>query len=137
MLAQLTYTQTLPDAQHLLVLLPKAKALPSDVPHGSLLAAVLKRRDMKADELAKSPVAANAGNGALVAWAMLDFGKDAFAQQVQVRKALQLLLGENPKDIAIAVLGDEAQRGRAAELAVYGAWVNGALLPVHKKKDER
>ena len=24
-----------------------------------------------------------------------------------------------------------------AELAVYGAWVNGALLPVQKKKDER
>ncbi len=24
-----------------------------------------------------------------------------------------------------------------AELAVYGAWVNGAPLPVHKKKDER
>ncbi len=137
MLAQLTYTQTLPDAQHLLVLLPKAKALPKDLPHGGLLAAVLKRRDMKADELAKSPVAANAGNGALVAWGMLDFEKDTFAQQVQVRKALQLLLAESPKSIAIVVLGDEAQRKRAAELAVYGAWVNGALLPVHKKKDER
>ncbi|HYR06073.1 MAG TPA: leucyl aminopeptidase family protein [Gallionella sp.] len=140
MLAQLTLSQTLPGdmaAQHLLVLLPKAKALPKDLPHGSLLAAVLKRRDMKADELAKSPVAANAGNGALVAWGMLDFEKDAFAQQVQVRKALQLLLGESPKSIAIVVLGDEAQRKRAAGLAVYGAWVNGVPLPVRKKKDER
>jgi leucyl aminopeptidase len=33
------------------------------------------------------------------------------------------------------VSGTNAQR--AAELAVYGAWVNGALLPVSKKKDER
>ena len=140
MLAQLTLSQTLPanpSAAHLLVLLPKAKALPKDLPHAALLKAVLARRDMKAEELAKSPVSANAENGALVAWSMLDSGKDTFAQQVQVRKALLLLLGENPKGIDIVVLGDEAQRRRAAELGVYGAWVNGALLPVHKKKDER
>src|SRR3989338_8157179 len=133
MLAQLTYSQTLPATQHLLVLLPKGKTLPKDLPHATLLKAVLARRDMKADELAKSPVAANAENGALVAWGMLDFEKDPFALQVQVRKALQLLLGESPRNIGIVVLGDEAQRKRAAELAVYGAWVNGAPLPVHKK----
>ncbi|BBJ00329.1 peptidase M17 [Ferrigenium kumadai] len=140
MLAQLTLTPALPktlNATHLLVLLPKAKTLAKDVPHGELLAAVLKRRDMKAEELAKSPVAANAADGTLVAWAMLDLDKDTFAQQVQVRKALQLLLDEHPKSIAIVVLGDDAQCKRAAELAVYGAWVNGAPLPVHKKKDER
>ena len=78
MLAQLTLFPAqpkTPDATHLLVLLPKARTLPKDVPHGELLAAVLKRRDMKADELAKSPVAANAANGTLVVWAMLDFGE--------------------------------------------------------------
>ncbi len=140
MLAQLILSQTLPatpSATHLLVLLPKGKALPKDLPHAALLKAVLARRDMKADELAKSPVVANAENGALVAWGMLDFEKDTFAQQVQVRKALQLLLGENPKSIGIVALGNETQRRRAAELAVYGAWVNGAPLPVRKKKDER
>jgi leucyl aminopeptidase len=138
MLAQLTLTPALPkilNATHLLVLLPKSKALPKDAPHGELLAAVLKRRDMKADELAKSPVAANAANGTLVVWAMLDFDKDTFALQTQVRKAMQLLLDEQPKNLAIVVSGSNAQR--AAELAAYGAWVNGALLPVHKKKDER
>jgi leucyl aminopeptidase len=138
MLAQLTLTPALPkilNATHLLVLLPKSKALPKDAPHGELLAAVLKRRDLKADELAKSPVAANAANGTLVVWAMLDFDKDTFALQTQVRKAMQLLLDEQPKNIAIVVSGSNAQR--AAELAVYGAWVNGAPLPVHKKKDER
>jgi leucyl aminopeptidase len=140
MLAQLTLFPSQPktlSATHLLVLLPKSKVLPKDAPHADLLAAVLKRRDMKADELAKSPVAANAANGTLVAWAMVDLDKDTFAQQVQVRKGLQLLLEEQPKAIAIAVNGDAAQRQRMAELAVYGAWVNGALLPVHKKKDER
>jgi leucyl aminopeptidase len=140
MLAQLTLTPALPktlNATHLLVLLPKAKVLPKDILHGDLLASVLKRRDMKADELAKSPVAANAASGTLVAWAMVDFDKDTFAQQVQVRKGLQLLLEEQPKALSIAVNGDAEQRQRMAELAVYGAWVNSALLPVHKKKDER
>jgi leucyl aminopeptidase len=133
-LAQLIFSNTL-SASHQLIVLPKGKTLPKDAPHGDLLAAVLKRRDMKAEELAKSPVAANAADGALVAWAMLDADKDAFAQQVLVRKALQLLLDEQPKALAIHVSGATAQR--AAELAVYGAWVNSALLPVHKKKDER
>lgn len=135
-LAQLTFANTL-SASHQLILFPKAKTLPKDVAHGELLASVLKRRNMKAEELAKSPVSANAANGTLVAWAMVDFDKDTFAQQVQVRKGLQLLLEEQPKGIAIAVSGDAAQRQHMAELAVYGAWVNGALLPVHKKKDER
>jgi len=140
MLAQLTLIPSLPksaSATHLLVLLPKAKALPKDAPHAELLAAVLKRREMKAEELAKSAVSAVTASGALIVWAMLDFDKDTFAQQTQVRKALQMLLEEQPKQISIVVQGDEAQRQRAAELAVYGAWVNGALLPVHKKKDER
>lgn len=140
MLAQLTLFPALPktlNATHLLVLLPKAKALAKDIPHGELLAAVLKRREMKADELAKSAVAANAASGTLVVWAMLDFEKDTFALQTQVRKSLQLLLDEHPKAIAISASGDATQRQRMAELAVYGAWVNGAPLPVHKKKDER
>jgi leucyl aminopeptidase len=140
MLAQLTLVPALPktlNATHLLVLLPKAKALPKDIPHYELLATVLKRRDMKAEELAKSPVIANAANGTLVAWAMIDFDKDTFAQQVQVRKGLQLLLEEQPKALSIAVNGDAVQRQRMAELSIYGAWVNGAPLPVHKKKDER
>ncbi len=139
MLAHLTLSKTQPEslsAKHLLVLLPKDKALSGDIPHAGLLNAALARRSMKAEELAKSPVSANDANGTLVAWAMLDFSKDTFVLQTQVRKGLQLLLEEKPKGIAIAVLGDETQRGRAAELAVYGAWINGAPLPARKKKHE-
>lgn len=135
MLAQLVFSKTLPSVRHLLVLLPKGKGLPKKIAHGDLFAAVLKRRSMKMEELANSPVSANAADGMLVVWAMLDTDKDAFAQQVVVRKALSVLLSEQPKVLGIAVFGDTAQQ--AAELAVYGAWVNGALLPVHKQKDER
>ena len=75
MLAQLTTFPTLPktlNASHLLVLLTNAKVLAKDIPHGELLAAVLKRRDMKVEELAKTAVSANVANGTLVVWAMLD-----------------------------------------------------------------
>ncbi len=139
MLAQLTFAKTLPKATHLVVLLPKSKVLPKDTPQGSLLAATLKRRGMKIDGLVKSPVTANTSDGVLIVWAMLDSdpsrNNDTFAQQVQVRKALQPLLDEHPKAISVVVSGQIAQR--AAELAVYGAWVNGALLPLHKQVDER
>jgi leucyl aminopeptidase len=140
MLAQLTLIPALPktlSATHLLVLLPKSKILPKDIPYLELLIAVLKRREMKPDELAKTAVSASTDKGFFVAWAMIDLDKETFAQQVQVRKSLQLLLEEQPRQITIAVLGEATQRQRIAELAVYGAWVNGALLPVHKKKDER
>ena len=140
MLAQLSLSQTLPKSltrPHLLVLLPKAKTLPRDLPQAALLKSVLARRGMKADELAKSALSANTSRGGLVVWAMLDHAQDSFAIQTQVRKAMHMLLGENPKSLTVVVLGNEMQRKRAAELAVYGAWVNGVPLPVHKKKDER
>jgi leucyl aminopeptidase len=139
MLAQLTLIPTLPtnvETQHLLVICPKAKTIPDEAPHADLLRAVLTRRDMKVAELAKTPVAANAANGALVVWAMLDLDKEIFALHVQVRKALHLLLEEHPKDIAIVVLGDDDQRQKMAELAAYVALLNGVPLPVRKKKDD-
>jgi len=140
MLAQLTTILRLPktlNAAHLLVLLPKDKTLPRDVPQRDLLVAVLKRRGIKAEEFADKPITANAADGSLIAWAMLDFGKTNFVVQTQARKAMQLLLDEHPASITIVVQGDEAQRRQAAEAVVYAAWVNGAPLPVHKKKDQR
>jgi len=111
MLAQLTATPSLPKtlkAAHLLVLLPKGKMLPKDVPHGELLAAVLKRRAIKGDEFSGTPVAANHADGSLISWAMLDFSKTNFAVQTQVRKAIQLLLDEQPASVTVVVQGDEA-----------------------------
>jgi len=140
MLAQLTATSASPKmlkAAHMLVLLPKREKLPPDLPHRELLAAVIRRRGIKADELLITPVAANVADGSLVVWAMLDFSKAKFAVQTQVRKALQILLSEHPANIAIVVQGGEAQRQQAAELALYSAWVNGAPLPLHKKETDQ
>ncbi len=137
MLAQIKLVSELPPAAtHIAVFFPKGKTLPDGLPHRDLLQAVLDRRDIKASELAKTPVSANAANGSLVSWAMLDFDKDEFALQVQVRKSVQPMLDEHPKSVAIAVVGDEAQRLHAAELALYVTLANGAPLPVRKKKDD-
>jgi leucyl aminopeptidase len=140
MLAQLTATLSLPktlNAAHLLVLLPKGKTLPKDVPYGELLAAVLKRRAIKIDEFSGTPVAANHTDGSMIVWAMLDFSKNFFSVQTQVRKAMQLLLDEQPASITIVVQGATTQRQQAAEAAAYAAWVNGATLPLHKKKADQ
>jgi len=98
---------------------------------------VLAQRNLKVNELTNTPISANAANGALITWAMLDFSTDTFTIQTQVRKARQLLLAEMSKSISIVVIGEPAQRKLAAELAVYGAWVNGIMLPEHKKIDKR
>jgi leucyl aminopeptidase len=140
MLAQLTVSTSLPKilgTSHLLVLLPKGKSLPRELPHSELLTAVLKRRGMKIEEFAAAPVAANLTDGGLIVWSMLDFAKTNFALQTQARKAVQLLLTEQPAAITIVVQGDDAQRRQAAEAAVYAAWVNGAPLPLHKKKTDQ
>ncbi|CAH1385939.1 Aminopeptidase PepA-related protein [Candidatus Nitrotoga sp. M5] len=98
---------------------------------------MLAQRNLKVNELTNTPISANAANGALITWAMLDFSTDTFTIQTQVRKARQLLLAEMSKSISIVVIGEPAQRKLAAELAVYGAWVNGIMLPEHKKIDKR
>jgi leucyl aminopeptidase len=139
MLAQLTLSKALiPSAAstHCLILFPKNKALPKDLPYAKELAATLKRREMKVEELAKAPISASIGTK-LVAWAMLDFDKDTFTRQTLVRKALGLLLEEKPQTLAVAVLGTEEERKLAAKLAVYGAWVNSAPLPTRKKDGNR
>ncbi len=145
MLAQLTASSALPkalNAPHLLVLLPKGKTWPlkdklMSVPHRELLVAVLKRRGMKVEEFADTPIAANHADGSLIVWAMLDFDKTNFVVHAQVRKAMQLLLSEQPASVTIVVQGDDAQCQQAAEAAVYAAWVNGAPLPLHKKKADQ
>lgn len=140
MLAQLTDSSVVPktlNAAYLQVLLPKDKTMPRDVPHHELLAAVLKRRGIKVEEFAATPVAANTADGSLVVWAMLDFSKTKFALQTQARKAMQMLLDEQPASVAIVVQGDQTQCRQAAEVAVYAEWVNGSPLPLHKKKADQ
>ena len=84
MLAHLNFSATAQQATHLLVLFNKSKNLPTDIPQPALLKAVLKRRNMKADELAKSPLAANTADGALVVWAMVDAQLNTFSQHLSL-----------------------------------------------------
>ena len=122
--------------KHALIVLPKAESLPAlrGVPGLDALSAGLSRRRKKLADLARSPVATEASPGTLVAWVMLDFARPVFELHTTLRKGLQLLLGEKPAEIAIGVYGSAAGRRRAAEMALYAAWVNGMRLPERKKK---
>jgi leucyl aminopeptidase len=124
-------------ASHLLLVLPAAKARkPGDVPFSDALDSALKRRRKKPDDLLKSPIATDLAHGALASWVALDPAQTAFEQHTLMRKALQPLLAEKPREIAIAVFGDARLRQLSAARAVYGAWINGTPLPERKKKSE-
>lgn len=93
---------------------------------------LLLRRKMKPEEISRAPASANLRSGALCAWVMVDSGKSIFEQQTCIRKAVQLLLEENPEEIHLAVYGDIKEKRVFAELAVYTTWVNGSILPSRK-----
>ncbi|MCA1979733.1 MAG: leucyl aminopeptidase family protein [Thiobacillus sp.] len=120
-------------AGHALFLLPESKRLP-ELPGGDELGAALKRRDLKPDDLVKTPVAVQLPGGTLAVYAMLKPDADTFALHEQLRRALALLLAEHPKSLVLAVFGDAAFKARAAEAAAYVALVNAAPLPTHKAK---
>ena len=125
--------KTLESAGHALLLLPVSKSLP-DVPGSVELKAAMKRRDLKLDTLAKSPVAVQLPGGTLAVVAMLQADASTFEAHEQVRRALALLMAEHPKALALAVFGDAAFKARAAEAAVYAALVNAVPLPSRKSK---
>jgi leucyl aminopeptidase len=125
--------KALETASHVLMLLPVSKTLP-DVPGSAELKAVMKRRDLKIDALAKSPVAVQLPGGTLAVVAMLKADASTFEAHELVRKALAQLMAEHPKSLALAVFGEDAFKARAAEAAVYTALVNAVPLPSRKSK---
>ncbi len=122
--------KTLDAASHALVLMAKSKTL-ADIPGKELLAAALKRKNMKAEELAKTPLAIETGAGLRV-FAMLDAEADAFSRHAQLRRALDPLLNEHPAEIHMALYGEAAFKKPAARDAVYCAAVNARPLPAQK-----
>ena len=124
---------------HILCVLPFSKTLPRDVeiPGLATLTTLLKRRAMKFDELATTPLSGEIEQGALAAWVAIDTGKSLFEQQTAIRKALALLLAENLDRIAISVHGAAAFRDHVARLAVFATHVNGAALPERKKDSKK
>ncbi len=122
--------------RHALMVLPKTTRLDTvpGLPFADTLSRALARRKKKPEDLAKSPIATDLPQGGLAAWVMLDAGNTPFEQLTVVRKAAQLLLAEKPESLAIGVFGTAVQRQRAAEMAVYATWINGARLPERKKE---
>ena len=127
--------KSLDTAGHALLLLPVSKSLP-DMPGSAELKAVMKRRDLKVDALAQSPVAVQLPGGTLVVVVMLKNDASTFEAHELVRKGLALLMAEHPKSLTLAVLGDAAFKARAAEAAVYAALVNAVPLPSRKSKTD-
>ena len=125
----------LENAGHALVLMPFDKRLPN-VPGDELLRAVLKRRDLKVEALAKTPLAVELPGGALAVYAMLKSDASVFETHEHLRKATAMLLGEHPKTLSIAVFGSAAAKTKAAEAALYVTLVNAAPLPNRKSKTE-
>lgn len=127
--------KSLETAGHALLLLPVTKSLP-EVPGSVELKAVMKRRDLKIDTLAKSPVAVQLPGGTLAVYAMLKADASTFETHELVRKALALLMAEHPKTLTLAVFGEAEFAARAAEAAVYTALVNAVPLPSRKSKTD-
>ena len=140
-LEQVSATMTatnLERAQHAVIVLPKTSGPDAlrGVPCAETLLRALARRRKKPEDLAKSPIATDLPQGGLAAWVMLGSGQSRFEQLTAVRKALQLLMTEKPQSLEIGVFGTRAERQRAADIAVYAAWVNGIHLPERKKERE-
>lgn len=122
--------------RHLLIVMPKAAKPDANGPYAKQLDAVLARRKKKFADLAKAPLSADTGTGALVAWVSIDDAHSTFEKHTLMCKAMGLLLAEKPQQIDIAVVGDAKARQSLAELAVYTAWVNGGKLPDRKKENK-
>jgi leucyl aminopeptidase len=124
--------------RHLLVVLPEADnpAELHDVPHVEALRAALQRRKKTLADLRKSSVTTDLPHGALVSWMMDDTAQPVFERHTAMRKAMQPLLNEHPREISIALFGSAEAKAAAAQAAVYAAWVNGERLPERKKKSD-
>ncbi len=120
-----------PQGNHHLYLLPAGKHLPADLPEHAFWQRLLKRKDAKIEDLAKSPIAADLPDGTRVALVMVDPAKPRFERLTALRKAAMLLLDEAPKTLCIVPLGVDED---AMQDAVYVALVNGVPLPAQKKK---
>lgn len=120
--------------RHTLLVFPSADVAPADLPERALLLATLARRGEKLADLNKSPVSATGVDGALYVWAMFDQALSVFQRDTLLRKAVCVLLAEQPETLRIELCGDAALRAALAECAVYAAWVNGAPLPAQRKE---
>jgi leucyl aminopeptidase len=116
---------------HALLVLPFGKALPVDMPARGQWLTMLKRRNSKPYDLAKTPLALDLSSGGRMVCAMVDPAKPRFERLTLLRKAVLLLLDESPQELAIGVYDNNLDVARDS---AYVALLNGAPLPERKKK---
>lgn len=123
-------------ASHVLLVLPFVKALGSlsEVPALDRLQSALKRRGMKVEELAKSPLTLTLVQGGLASFVMLDGAKSVFDRQSLLRRAMAPLMEEQPRELVLALYGSGEFRQEIAREALYVAWLNGVRLPTRRKE---
>jgi leucyl aminopeptidase len=129
-LPKLTLTAN-PKSRHRLMLLPAGKKLPADLPARDFWLKLIERKEMKVEELAKSPLAADLPDGTRVTLAMVDSEKPRFERLTTLRKAVMLLLEESPKMLDLVPQGVDDD---TLADALFVALVNGVPLPQQKKK---
>lgn len=119
---------------HLLVVLtgPLTSSGASRVPGAEILEAILQRSGEERASLARQPLQGLLAPGMLTSWVWLDPDRTVFEHHQVLNKALAGLLSEHPNTLGVALQGAEAQ-GMAGRVA-YVCWLNGAVLPSHKKK---
>lgn len=135
-LAQPIFRRTLPASDttsHLLWIIPDAKSLPPSLPARAQWLATLARREVKIDELGKSPQAIDLPHGGRMALVMEAPTASRFERLTALRNAAALLLEDTPEEIDLVVEGSLA----AAQDAYYVLALNGEPLPVQKKKAPR
>jgi leucyl aminopeptidase len=121
--------RTLAAATHVLVVLTLKDGVDS-MPFGDALTRVLRRRRKTLHDLMKTPLSAEVPGG-VCSWVVHDPAAAPFARSTVLRKAVQSLLGEQPRTLTIVNRTGDAEVGEAA---AYIALANGARLPTRKKK---
>lgn len=140
MIATCHSSATLPDAptlaamSHALIVLPASESIAKNCPERDLLLATLARRRMDADELGDEPVSANAAQGGLRVWLMLDADNTPFENLSLLRQGLAILLEEEPATVHL-LFSAKTEAGWMSELTAYVALANGEPLPNRKQKD--
>jgi leucyl aminopeptidase len=122
-------------ARHVLLVMPAGDDW-FDAPEADVARAVLKRKDLKAASLTKTPLVTELPGGCLAVWLRLDPAADAFAWHTQLRQGLKTLLAEHPENLDIACYGDQGFRDRAARAAAYVAGLNAAVMPRWKAEKD-
>lgn len=115
--------------RHVLIVIPQATTLPTELPAYSQWLAVLKRKSMNPVELARTPLAIDLPDGQRLALLMSDATLSRFEQLTRLRQAMLLVLEESPKILALWATDVDVSRD-----LLFTALVNSFLLPVRKKK---